>query len=138
MVKPKFEHDGQLRQELLAELGAAVRDRKPHRLYFERLRDFYADREPGDRGEPPTGDDIPGLTFKVAAILDSDFTHIFIAKRPEGVYGSQYERGYIRMREAARRPGRIKKFLADAEKRMQEERDAADPLRAMLDLNRKD
>jgi hypothetical protein len=71
-------------------------------------------------------EDIAGLTWKMACAISTDLKHIFREERPEGVYGSEYERTFVRLRQEARRMARIRQSRKGP--------DGLDTLRNLLSL----
>lgn len=87
-------------KEMLAEAAGNTKAARAQLLAIEDLRSWYVN---GERGEEPVIEDIEGLTWKMACLISSDMAHIFRAERPAGVYGSEYDRGFIKARREARR-----------------------------------
>lgn len=123
-----FAHSERDRHDFVKEmLEAAAGNTKAARaqlLAIEDLRSWYAN---GEQGEEPVIEDIDGLTWKMACLISSDMHHIFREVRPAGVYGSEYERGFVRARRDAKRK-------ADAKRRARNSKDGLGALRAALIL----
>lgn len=86
-------------KEMLAEAAGNTKAARAQLLAIEDLRSWYAN---GEQGPEPEIDDIEGLSWEMACRISSDLHHIFRAERPEGVYGSEYERTFIKARRQQR------------------------------------
>lgn len=82
-------------KEMLAEAAGNTKAARAQLLAIEDLRSWYAN---GEQGPEPEIDEIEGLSWEMACRISSDLCHIFRAERPEGVYGSEYERTFIKAR----------------------------------------
>jgi len=110
-----FAHSERDRHDFVKEmLEAAMGNTKAARaqlLAIEDLRSWYAN---GKQGEEPVIEDIEGLTWKMACMISSDMAHIFREELPEGVYGSVYEREFVKARQAAKRKAEARRIVRES------------------------
>lgn len=110
-----FAHSDADRLDFVKEmLDAAAGNTKAARaqlLAIETLRHWYAN---GEQGPEPEIDDIPGLTWAMECMISTDLRHIFREERPEGVYGSEYERSFVRARQDAARKAEARRILRNS------------------------
>lgn len=92
-----FESDE--RTKLVGEMLSAAADSGHQTRAIMLLTQWYEDGEQGE--EPDLSHLVP---WKTECAISTDLHHIYRAKRPEGVFGSEYDREFIKMkRENARR-----------------------------------
>lgn len=101
----EFEYDQQTRMSLVVEMLEAAGDNGHQAQAINSYVRWY------EQGQSYPEPDISGLvTWKMECAITSDLAHIYREKLPEGTFGSQYGREYIRIRrENARRAAQRRK-----------------------------
>jgi hypothetical protein len=94
-----YQFESHERTKLVGEMLSAAASSGPQTRAIMLLTQWYED---GEQGEEP---DLSGLiSWKMECAISTDLTHIYRAKRPAGVFGSEYSREFIGLkRENARR-----------------------------------
>lgn len=87
------------RTALVGEMLSAAADNGAQTRAIMLLAQWY---ENDEQGEEP---DLSGLvSWRMECAISTDLKHIYRAKRPEGVFGSEYDREFIKIkRENARK-----------------------------------
>jgi hypothetical protein len=94
MTDKTYELEADVRTKLVGEMISAAADSGPQTRAIMTLVQWH---EEGAQGEEP---DLSGLvTWKVECAIASDLAHIYREKLPEGVYGSQYDRQFVKLKE---------------------------------------
>lgn len=130
-----YRYTAKERADAVADITATASDKPSHTAYVEALAAYWTDAAPGDdEGEPiPEDLGIKGVSWPVQVALSSDFGAIHQPPRPEGAYGGEYRREYIRLRGQAR----LAALRAARERRLNKEAEeaaAASALGELLDL----
>lgn len=99
-----YRYADKVRADAVADITAVASDKPGHAAYVEALAAYWTDAAPGDdEGEPiPEDLGIKGVSWPVQVALSSDFSALYQPPRPEGIYGGEYRREYIRLRGQAR------------------------------------
>jgi hypothetical protein len=93
-----YEFEADERTKMVGEMISAASDSGPQTLAIMTLTQWHED---GEQGEEP---DLSGLvSWKMECAISTDLAHIYRAKRPEGVYGSEYNREFIRIKRENKR-----------------------------------
>lgn len=106
-----YQFEADERMKLVGEMLSAAANNGQQTVAIMTLAAWYDDGEHGD--EPDLSDLV---TWKMECAISTDLHHIYRAKRPEGVYGSEYNREFIRIKqenkERAARRAKAKSPLA--------------------------
>lgn len=92
MAKIEYEIEKSVREEMIYQMLDIARgkERKAIDLYLEWCEAGQVDPEP----------EVSDLvSWKIECAISSDFAHLYREKLPEGVFGSQYEHGYVRIKQ---------------------------------------
>jgi hypothetical protein len=101
------------RKALVREMSQAAADNGQQTRAIQILVDWH---EGGRQGEEP---DLSGLvTWKMECAISSDLTHIYREKLPEGHFGSQYDREFIRIKRENARKAEQRRRTREAQRRL--------------------
>lgn len=93
-----YQFEADERVKMVGEMISAASDSGPQTVAIMVLTQWYED---GEQGEEPS---LSGLvSWKLECAISTDLAHVYRAKRPEGVYGSEYSREFIRIKRENKR-----------------------------------